>query len=112
MRHPKISNYPLCRVKFDSENSGLSIRYNIRIVGRDSSVGIATRHRQDGPVYRVLPVGKAVGAWRWPPTPSSAEAKERVELYIYSPLGPSWPVLGGSYPEHLLPYNTQVYYQR
>jgi len=28
------------------------------------------------------------------PTPSSAEVKERVELYLYSPSGPSWPVLG------------------
>jgi len=27
-------------------------------------------------------------------TPSSAEVKERVELYLYSPFGPSWPVLG------------------
>jgi hypothetical protein len=25
--------------------------------------------------------------------PPSAEVKERVELYIYSPSGPSWPVL-------------------
>ena len=28
------------------------------------------------------------------PPPSSAEVKERVELYLYSPSGPSWPVLG------------------
>ena len=28
------------------------------------------------------------------PPPSGAEVKERVELYIYSPSGPSWPVLG------------------
>jgi hypothetical protein len=41
-----------------------------------------------------LPGGKAVGAWRSPPTPTSAEAKERVELYLYSPSGPSWPLLG------------------
>ena len=27
-----------------------------------------------------------------PPT-ASAEVKERVELYLYSPSGPSWPVL-------------------
>jgi len=27
------------------------------------------------------------------PLPSSAEVKERVELYLYSPSGPSWPVL-------------------
>jgi len=26
--------------------------------------------------------------------PSSAEVKEKVELYLYSPSGPSWPVLG------------------
>ena len=26
--------------------------------------------------------------------PSSAEVKERVELYFFSPFGPSWPVLG------------------
>jgi hypothetical protein len=28
------------------------------------------------------------------PPPSSGEVKERVELYLYSPSGPSWPVLG------------------
>jgi len=28
------------------------------------------------------------------PPPSSAEVKERVGLYLYSPFGPSWPVLG------------------
>jgi hypothetical protein len=27
------------------------------------------------------------------PPPSSAEVKERVELYLYSPSGSSWPVL-------------------
>jgi len=27
------------------------------------------------------------------PLPSSAEVKERVELYLYSPSGPSWPVI-------------------
>jgi len=90
-------------------------------VGRDSSVGIATRYGPDGPGitsrwggeifrtrpgrpwsppsllyngYRVFCGSKASGAWRWPPTPSSAEVKERVELYPYSPSGPSWSVLG------------------
>ena len=29
---------------------------------------------------------------------SSAEVKERVELYLYSPSGPSWPVLGRALP--------------
>jgi hypothetical protein len=87
--------------------------------GRDSSVGIATRyslecpgiesrwgrvfpHRPDRPwgppsllynEYRVFPVGKAAGAWCWPPTSSNAEIKERVELYIYSSSGHSQPVL-------------------
>jgi len=28
------------------------------------------------------------------PPPSSADVKERVELYLYSPSGPSWPLLG------------------
>jgi len=28
------------------------------------------------------------------PTPPSDEVKERVELNLYSPSGPSWPVLG------------------
>ena len=28
------------------------------------------------------------------PPPSSVEVKERIELYLYSPSGSSWPVLG------------------
>jgi hypothetical protein len=35
------------------------------------------------------------------PPPTGAEVKERVELYLYSPSGPSWHVLGKSLP---LPY--------
>jgi len=40
-----------------------------------------------------LTEGKAAGAWRLPPTTFSAEFKERVQLYLYSPSGTSWPVL-------------------
>ena len=32
------------------------------------------------------------------PPPSSAEVKERVQLYLYSPSGPLWPVIGWPLP--------------
>jgi hypothetical protein len=95
-------------------------------VDRDSSVGIVTRYGLEGPGiespwgggqifrtrpdrfrgppsllyngYRVVAGCKAAEAWRWPPTPSSTEVKERVELYLYSPFGLSWPVLGWPLP--------------
>jgi len=35
---------------------------------------------------------KAAGAWRWPPTPSRAMVKERVEIFLYFPSGPLWTV--------------------
>jgi hypothetical protein len=93
-------------------------------VGRDSSVGTATRYGLDGPGIECqwgryfprpfrpalgptqlpiqwvpgLPGGKAAGVWRYQPTPSSAEVKERKELYLYTPSGPSWSVLGQTLP--------------
>jgi hypothetical protein len=48
--------------------------------------------------YRVFPGVKVAGAWRWPLTPSSAEIKESVELYLYSIFGPSWPLIRWSLP--------------
>jgi len=89
-------------------------------VGRDISVGIAPHYRLDGPGIKSewgarfsapvqtgsgahpashtmctgsFPGGKAAGTWRWPPTPYSAQVKERVEQYIYSTSGPSWLVI-------------------
>jgi hypothetical protein len=45
--------------------------------------------------YRVsFPGVKRPGRGVDHPPPSSAEVKERVEVYLYSPSGPLWPVLG------------------
>jgi hypothetical protein len=91
---------------------------------QDSSVGTATRYGQDGPriesrwceIFRTRtdrpwgpnPAswtmgtgssrGKTAGAWRCPSTPSSAEVKERVELYLCSPSRPSRPLLRRTLP--------------
>jgi hypothetical protein len=89
-------------------------------MGRDSSVGIATRYWLNGPGIEFRwgrnfphPSIPALGPTQPPIQPdtgsfpgvkrpgrgvdhlltSSAEVKER-ELYLYSPFGPSWPVLG------------------
>jgi hypothetical protein len=89
-------------------------------MGRDSSVGIATCYGLDGPGIEsrwgarfsvpvqtgpgVHPVSYTMGTGSFPgvkrprrgtdhPTPPSAEVKKRVELYLYSPFGPSWLVL-------------------
>ena len=93
--------------------------------GRDSSAGIATRYGLDGlgiesrwgarssapvqtdpgahPAFYTLGTASLLGVKRpgrgvHHPPPSSAEVEVRVELYIYSPSGPSWPVLGWILP--------------
>ena len=43
--------------------------------------------------YWIIPGVKRLGCGIHSP-PSSAEVKGRVQLYLYSPSGPSWPVLG------------------
>jgi len=86
-------------------------------VGRDSFVGIATRWtvriesrwgvRFSAPIQTspgAHPTSYTMGTWSLPgvkrprrgidhPPQSIAEAKERVEVCLYSPSGPSWPVL-------------------
>jgi hypothetical protein len=88
--------------------------------GRDSAVGIATRSGLEGPGIKsrwgeflhssrqaLRPtqppmqwVNESFPGIKRPrrgvdhPHSSGAEVKERVELYLYSPSGPSWPVLG------------------
>ena len=42
----------------------------------------------------LIPESKAAGVWRWPSTPSGAEVKESVELYLSSSSFPSLQVLG------------------
>ena len=90
-------------------------------MGGDGSVGITNRYRLDGPGIeyqrRVIfstyiqndtwthPAHCTMGTGSFPVVKrpglgvdhlplSSAEVKERVELYACSPSGPSWPVLG------------------
>jgi hypothetical protein len=89
------------------------------ICAPDSSVGIATGYGLDGPgiesrcgrclTHLSRPWGPPSLLYNWyrlsfpevkrpgrdvdHPTPTTAEVKETVELYLYSPSGPSWPVL-------------------
>jgi hypothetical protein len=95
----------------------LRCSYTIPCVGRNSSVGIATRYGMDvsgiesrwGRDFGTPPGARLVsyktgtvsflGVERprrvvnRPPT-SSDEVKGRVELCLYSPSGPSWPLVG------------------
>ena len=103
---------------------------SFQTVCRDSAVGIETRYELDGPGiesrwrqifrnrpdrpwgppsllysgYRVsFPGVKRPGRGVNHPNPSSSEVKERVEVNLYSPSGPSWPVLGRTLPFTFLP---------
>ena len=88
-------------------------------MGRDSTVGIATRYGLDGPGIdsrwgRDFPqpsrpaLGPTMGTGSFPgvkrpergadhPPPSKCQGHEGVELYLYSPSGPSWPITGRTF---------------
>ena len=93
-------------------------------VGHDTSVGIVTDYRLDGPgsnlskaetihtvqtgsgahpAFCTVGTGSFPGV-KWPgrgidhPPRPSAEVKERVKLYLYSPFGPFWLLIGWPLP--------------
>ena len=75
---------------------------NITDCGPDSSVDTAIRYRLEGSGIESREGGGAKFSARVQTGPgthpasytSSTRVKERLELYLYSPTGPSWPVLG------------------
>jgi hypothetical protein len=99
-------------------------------VGWDSIVGIVAHYRLDGlgienrqgtrfstpiqtgpgshPASYKMSTGSFPGVKKQPwhgidhPPPSSSEVKEKVELYIYTPFGPSWSFLGRTLTKHLI----------
>jgi len=48
--------------------------------------------------YQFIPRGKWPGHVADHPPPYNTEVKERIELYLYSTSGPSWPVIGCTLP--------------
>jgi hypothetical protein len=77
--------FPLCGPYSDSVHAG---RYGDRIPV-EGEIFLTRRDMPWGPpslfikcVPGVFPGGKAAGAWRYVPTPSNVEVKERVELYL------------------------------
>ena len=57
--------------------------------------------------YWAFAVSKTAGKWRWTLTPSNAEAKERVQLHLYSTSGHSWSVLRWNFTVTLFARNTE-----
>jgi hypothetical protein len=90
--------------KGQNRQVGIAVTAGWAVLSSNSSGGeICCTHpdRPQGPCsllydgYSVsFPRGKAAVAWPCPPTPSIAEVKEGVELYLCSLSGPLWPVVG------------------
>ena len=101
--------------------------------GRDGSVGIATRYGLDGPGIEsrwgtrfsapvqtgpeAHPVSCIMGTGSFPgvkrpgrgadhPPPSTCRGHERVGLYLYTPSGPHWPVVGRTFTLYLYCFKT------
>jgi len=115
----QASSYGICDTKIGS-GTGTSVLSCLFHFTNSPSIGIATCYGLDGPGIEsrwgrefphpprpdLRPLQPPI---QWAPdlsrgwscrgvtltthSPSSAEVKERVELYLYSPSGPSWPVL-------------------
>jgi hypothetical protein len=95
---------PLLLTKGRHRSVGIATRYGMDVPGIESRWGRDFPHPSrpalgptQPPIKSVLghlPGVKATGTWRWPPTQSSAELKERVELHLFSPSGPSCHVRG------------------
>jgi hypothetical protein len=78
---------------FTNKVLGIATCYGLSGPLIESQWGRDFPHRPDRPCgppillysgYCVIPGDKAAGEWRWPATPSSAEVKEGVKLYLYS----------------------------
>jgi len=112
------------------ESNNMHIYY--RSEEQDSSVDIVTRYGMEGPGFesrcrrnyphipdrpwgkssplyesRVFPRGKGSvrGVCHTHTKPSSTEVKERVQLYLYSLSGSSWPVMGQTFTFTITIYN-------
>jgi hypothetical protein len=106
-----LSNFPrfesCCKMKgkhFVCKGAGIATCYGLDGPGMEARWGRDFPHpsgRTLGPtqspipwVPRLFPGVKRPGRGVEHPLPSSAEVKERVDLYPYSSTGPSWSVLG------------------
>jgi hypothetical protein len=87
-------------------------RYSDSVRVRRSGDGIPVGARFSAPVHigpGTYPASYTIGTGSFPgvkrpgrsldhPPPSSVEVKDRVQLYLYSPSRPSWPVIGRTLP--------------